>query len=94
MKATPGHDFIQIFNPNNLKELYLAKELDGSVGELVFEVAHRNPSVEVYWHIDDQFVGITNHFHQLEVAPSVGKHTLTVVDEFGETIVKNFTVLE
>ena len=85
---------MEIIYPNNLKELYLAKELDGSVGELVFEVAHRNPSVEVYWHIDDQFVGITNHFHQLEVAPSVGKHTLTVVDEFGETIVKNFTVLE
>jgi penicillin-binding protein 1C len=85
---------MEIIYPNNIKELYLSKDLDGSIGKLVFEVAHRNAGSEIYWHIDNQFIGTTNHFHQLEVAPALGEHTLTVVDEFGETITKKFIVLE
>jgi penicillin-binding protein 1C len=85
---------MEIIYPNNLKELYLSKDLDGSIGKLVFEVAHRKPETEIYWHIDEEFIGVTDHFHQLEVAPTTGEHTLTIVDEFGETIIKKFVVKE
>lgn len=85
---------MEIIYPNSVKELYLSKDLDGSTGKLVFEVAHRNSAAEVYWHIDDEFIGTTNHFHQIEVDPALGKHTLTVVDQFGETITKRFAILE
>jgi len=85
---------MEIIYPNNLKELYLSRDLDGSTGQLIFEVAHRNPETNIYWHIDDKFVGVTNHFHQLEIAPTLGEHQLTVVDESGETITRKFKVLE
>jgi len=85
---------MDIIYPSNLKELYLAKNLDGTTGKLVFEVAHRNSNAEVYWHIDEEFVGTTTHFHQIEIEPELGKHTLTVVDQFGETITKRFVVVE
>jgi len=32
--------------------------------------------------------------YQLEIAPTLGEHILTVVDENGETITRNFKVLE
>ena len=47
-----------------------------------------------FQHINEELVGVTNHFHQLEVAPKIGKHILTLVDENGETITKRFEVME
>ncbi len=85
---------MEIIYPNNLKELYISKNLKGEVGHFIFEVAHRNSESEIYWHIDNKFIGTTNHFHQLEIVPKIGKHTLTIVDENGETITQRFVVLE
>ena len=85
---------MEIIYPANLLELSLAKNIDGTTGKFVFEVAHRNPGTEIFWHIDDEFISTTNHFHQIEVEPILGKHTLTIVDENGETITKNFSVIE
>ncbi|MFR4039090.1 MAG: hypothetical protein ACLTZT_16005 [Butyricimonas faecalis] len=44
---------------------------------VVFEMAHREPSTLVYWHIDDQFLGTTRYHHQLEVNVTPGRHTFT-----------------
>ena len=85
---------MEIIYPNNLKELSLARNIDGSTGKLVFEVAHRNPETEIFWHLDDVYITTTNHFHQIEIAPTIGNHVLTIVDEHGETIIKNFTLLK
>lgn len=85
---------MEIIYPNNLKELSLARNIDGSTGKLVFEVAHRNPETEIFWHIDNEYVETTNHFHQIEIEPSIGSHVLTIVDEQGETITKNFSVIK
>ncbi|MDB4534625.1 penicillin-binding protein 1C, partial [Vicingaceae bacterium] len=85
---------MEIIYPSDLKELSLAKNIDGTTGKLVFEVAHRNPETEIFWHIDNEYVKTTSHFHQLEIQPSVGSHFLTIVDENGETIIKQFQVIE
>jgi penicillin-binding protein 1C len=85
---------MEIIYPNILKELSLARNIDGTTGKLVFEVAHRNPEIEIFWHIDDEYFKTTNHFHQIEVEPQLGEHILTIVDENGETITKKFSVIE
>lgn len=70
----------------------IPKQLDGSPGKVIFELAHRNPQTKVYWHLDDTYVGETQNFHKKELAPAAGKHRLTVVDETGNSLVLNFTV--
>lgn len=70
----------------------IPKQLDGSAGKVVFELAHRNPQVKVYWHLDDNYVGETQHFHKKEVTAVPGKHRLTVVDEAGNSLIHNFTI--
>ncbi len=70
----------------------IPKQLDGSAGKVIFELAHRNPQTKVYWHLDDTYVGETQNFHKKELAPPAGKHRLTVVDETGNSLVLNFTV--
>ncbi|MDH6355676.1 penicillin-binding protein 1C [Dysgonomonas sp. PH5-45] len=87
--ATRQMDFIYPF-PNAV--ISLPKQLDGSPGRVVFELAHRTPSAKVFWHLDGQYIGETQNFHKKEYSPAIGKHRLTVVDENGYTIALNFTV--
>ncbi len=68
-------------------------ELDGGLGEAVFEVAHREPDKTVYWHLDDAYLGSTRHFHQMALRPAPGRHVLTLVDEDGVFIERAFEVL-
>ncbi len=70
----------------------IPKQLDGSQGRIVFELAHRNPQSKVFWHLDETYVGETQHFHKKELSPASGSHKLTVVDESGNTTSIRFTV--
>ena len=47
----------------------------------------------MYWHLDDQYVGETKSIHQFAMNPEPGKHTVTCVDEDGETISMKFEIV-
>ena len=68
-------------------------ELDGALGRVVFEAAHRDPATRVFWHLDDEYEGETRDIHQLALAPPPGPHLLVLVDERGETIRRRFVVV-
>ncbi len=70
----------------------LPKQLDGSPGQMVFELAHRNPQNRIFWHLDGEYIGETQHFHKMEYSPSIGEHRLTVVDETGVSITIKFFI--
>ena len=73
--------------------IYVPYELSGEQGKTVLEIAHRNPSNTVFWHLDGNLIGTTKEIHQLGVAPPKGKHMLTVSDNTGETLTIPFEVL-
>jgi penicillin-binding protein 1C len=64
----------------------LPKQLDGTAGEITFELAHSNPRATVFWHIDNEYIASTGDFHKLSVHLSAGNHTVTVVDDEGHTL--------
>jgi penicillin-binding protein 1C len=70
----------------------LPKQLDGSPGVVIFELAHSRPSSRVFWHLDKTYVGETQDFHKMNLSPSPGEHHLTVVDENGNSLSILFTV--
>ncbi len=70
----------------------LPRQLDGTVEGVVFRAAHHRPDATLWWHLDQTYVGETRFLHQLRLAPEPGPHTLTVVDEAGNTAHVNFTV--
>ncbi|UTW68180.1 penicillin-binding protein 1C [bacterium SCSIO 12643] len=84
-------DFIYPKFPN---KIFIPKELSGQKGRAVFELVHRHPKLKVYWHLDGNYIGVTQDFHQLEIIASAGTHVLVVVDENGNELVKKFEVLE
>ena len=82
-------DFIYPY-PNAI--ISLPKQLDGSPGQLIFELAHRSPQNRVFWHLDSKYIGETKDFHNKEHSPEKGSHTLTVVDETGASVSTKFTI--
>jgi len=83
-----------LFNPEPDSQIYVPRELDGSEGKVVFSAAHRNEAEVIYWHLDEGFLGFTQTFHEMEARPEPGYRTLTLVDSSGNTILRNFTVLD
>lgn len=85
--------FMELIYPRNYTSLYIPTELDGSAGAAVFEVAHRNPGAEIYWHLDEQYLGKTTRKHQFALHPAKGKHTLHLLDEKGRALQLSFEVI-
>ncbi|HLG03602.1 MAG TPA: penicillin-binding protein 1C, partial [Bacteroidia bacterium] len=79
--------------PRRETQLYIPVELDGRPGKIIFEIAHRKQESTVYWHLDQQYMGKTSSFHQLAMNPNAGAHTITVVDESGESETMKFEIV-
>ena len=79
--------------PQSNTSVYLPKQLDGSDGEITFELAHSASNATVFWHIDSEYLGSTRDFHKYTFRPSRGKHSITVVDNEGNTLSIGVTVM-
>ncbi|MDD5393197.1 MAG: penicillin-binding protein 1C [Thiothrix sp.] len=86
-------DALTLVYPQDHTQIYLPRELDGKLGQTIFRAVPSRPETLLYWHLDNQFIGTTQTFHQQAVQPAAGKHRLTVVDEAGNRVEREFEVL-
>lgn len=77
---------MQFIYPQSNARVFLPKQMDGSKGEIIFDLAHSHNDAVVYWHLDDKYVGTTRTFHKMGMSPTSGKHSVTVVDNEGNTL--------
>jgi penicillin-binding protein 1C len=84
---------LTLIYPGHNSNIYVPFELDGQLGRTVFEAAHRDSGMTVYWHLDEHYLGATRELHQMALAPEPGEHAITVVDENGERVQRFFRVL-
>jgi penicillin-binding protein 1C len=84
---------LSLIYPFNNSKIYVPVEIDGKIGETVFEATHHDPKMKLFWHVDDQFIGNTKDIHQVAVAPLPGEHVLTVVDEAGNFLERRFEIV-
>jgi penicillin-binding protein 1C len=84
---------MELIYPRQQAKIYVPIELDGSLGSAVFEVAHRVPNKIIHWHLDGNYLGQTQHFHQMAIHPDPGFHKLILVDEDGEYLEQNFEII-
>ena len=84
---------MDLIYPKPNAKIFIPRELDGTAGSSIFELAHRNSASKVYWHLDGEFIGETRKNHQIALHPKEGKHILTIVDEAGEALERRFEVI-
>ncbi len=85
----PIMDFIY---PKEAIKIFLPKGFNEKRNDLVFKVAHATPDIKIFWYIDTRFIGTTQTFHEMAIQPSVGKHTITAIDELGNEIKRNIEI--
>ncbi len=85
---------MEIIYPQTDAKIYVPLEVSGERGKTVFSAAHRNSSAKIFWSLDDNFIGTTQNFHQMGLNPSPGKHIITLVDENGLSVSRQFEILE
>jgi penicillin-binding protein 1C len=90
----PKEQLLDIIDPDNNTAIFIPRGEQGGVeNKVIFSAVHRNPKATLFWHIDNEFVGSTQSLHTIEVAPQVGKHTVIVMDENGNSVQRRFTIL-
>ncbi|MCE8466181.1 penicillin-binding protein 1C [Bacteroides nordii] len=94
-KPRCGEDILrpmQFVYPTMNARIFLPKQMDGSKSQLTFELVHSVPQATVYWHLDNNYLAETQDFHKISLLPSSGKHTMTAVDNEGNTVSVTFFV--
>ncbi len=84
---------MQWLYPRHPTRILVPIDLDGKPESTVFEVAHRHPETKVFWYMDNQFLGTTTTYHQKALRPTVGEHTITLVDANGVKLTQHITIV-
>ena len=93
-RKTRQEKAIEFIYPASGSTLTLPRQLNGQVEGVVFRAAHHRSNATLWWHLDQTYVGETRFLHELRLAPTPGKHTLTVVDDEGNSVSVRFRVTD
>ena len=85
---------IRLIYPRNNTQIYIPTDLTGERSNVVFKAIHSDKEKRLYWHIDNQFLGTTQLFHQKAVYLKAGEHTVVLVDEAGNRVKQKFVILQ
>lgn len=81
-------------SPEQNEVISLTTDLDLSKNGVVIKVAHSNPKTKLFWYLNSTYIGSTKDFHEMEVFPKIKDVKITVVDEEGSLIERDFKVVD
>ena len=84
---------MDLLYPHEGSRVYIPVDLDGRRSRAVLQAVHRQPEMTLYWHLDDNFLGETNTFHEQSVSLEPGWHKLLLIDQQGYRLERWFQVL-
>ncbi|GCC52359.1 penicillin-binding protein 1C [Chryseotalea sanaruensis] len=84
---------MDLIYPKSNARVFIPRGLDGNLGQVIFELAHSQTLTTVYWHLNDQYIGATRGKHEMALNPLKGKHTITLVDDEGHSLTRQFEVI-
>ncbi len=88
-----GSRIMNLIYPEPGTTVFIPVDLDGQPQEVVFEAVHRQKEAVIHWHLDEDYLTTTRHFHKITLNPPTGEHQLVLVDGEGRRLVRKFTVM-
>lgn len=76
---------LKFIYPKPKSTVYIPKNLDQSLSQMVAKVAHRDRDATLYWHLDNRYLGQTARTHKMPIYIGKGQHTLRVIDAHGKS---------
>ena len=74
---------LRFIYPANGSVISLPRRADGNQSQLICKATHSNPNVELFWHLDNNYIGSTKDIHQVQITPSTGVHKVSIFDNNG-----------
>ncbi|CAA6820609.1 MAG: Multimodular transpeptidase-transglycosylase (EC (EC [uncultured Thiotrichaceae bacterium] len=84
---------LHIQYPGKHTQIYIPIDIDGKASKTVFRANHSSPEKNIYWHLNESYLGSTQTFHEMALWIKPGEHKLTLVDEDGQQDSRQFTVI-
>ncbi len=85
---------LEIIYPQPAARIYVPLEINGEKGKTIFSATHRNRNAKIFWSLDDNFITTTETTHQVALSPAAGKHVITLTDDQGNSISRDFEIIE
>lgn len=60
--------------------------IEGEKEYMVIQAHTLHNNTKLYWHLNEEFIGETNSYHQISIQPPQGKILLSIIDELGNQI--------
>jgi penicillin-binding protein 1C len=80
--------------PTEASTIFIPKDFDGNQNEVILKVAHSNAEANLYWYVNEIFVGITQEINEFAINLKTGNYTISVTDSFGNEIHQTITINE
>lgn len=84
---------MEVIYPHYDSEIFIPDDIGDRREKLVMEVAHRDDAPVLFWHLNGEYIGQTETFHQLAVDLPRGEYRLHVEDALGNVAVSRFKVV-
>jgi len=84
---------LAILYPTSNEKIFLPKALSGKKQHLVCEASHVRHKEKLFWHLNDDYLGVTKEFHTMELALNSGDYELMVMDIHGNIEKQKFTLV-
>ena len=85
-------DLMAFIYPKSDARVSIPIGIQGDRQQVIFEIAHRDPSKKVYWTLNDVFIGQTRYNHQMPLDVEKGVYVLRCVDEDGVELHRKIVV--
>ncbi|PWJ43780.1 penicillin-binding protein 1C [Sediminitomix flava] len=93
-EQTESKTYFDLIYPSSFRKVHIPLDQEGQLGQVIFEAAHEDVQTQVYWHLDNTYLGVTKATHQMGIQAEKGIHLLTLVDEMGNEIRQKFEVVD
>ena len=86
-------EVLSFIYPSHAVELFIPKNRIGEKTKTVFSAAHINPEAKLFWHLDENYLGVTTENHAMSFSISEGQHIVKIIDEDGNQKSQKFSVI-
>ncbi|MDF1697293.1 MAG: penicillin-binding protein 1C [Saprospiraceae bacterium] len=91
---TATKELMSFIYPTEKTSIYIPLNVEGKREQAIFKATHQDPKSILYWHLDSEYLGFTEDIHTMGIQSNPGQHTITIVDQLGNTISQRFEIIQ
>ncbi|MCF7920679.1 MAG: penicillin-binding protein 1C [Candidatus Cloacimonetes bacterium] len=89
---TSSKNNLSIIYPTAGAIIFLPRDLNSEQQKLSPQISVNSENLKIFWYLDDEYIGVSTGRENFSILPEAGKHTLTIIDESGNSASSSFRI--